>query len=143
MGESDEVGAADFVDFRGLGGPLQSPILSQPTPPPTSSLQQAEFELVQSGSPFGLELSRLLAFDDGPVQQSELHLDFWLRELSLSATPLQAAHAYFGISRGLRFLPRSHRRQRTHSTNYYKHEHARVVDKEFDRLLHAGFVAPV
>eukprot|EP01052_Picozoa_sp_SAG31_P044145 SAG31_NODE_7592_length_1645_cov_31.683053_2_plen_33_part_01 len=33
MGESDEVGAADFVDFRGLGGPLQSPILSQPTPP--------------------------------------------------------------------------------------------------------------
>eukprot|EP01052_Picozoa_sp_SAG31_P031703 SAG31_NODE_3388_length_4329_cov_5.938298_1_plen_149_part_00 len=77
------------------------------------------------------------------MQQSALHLGFWLQELSLSVHPQQAAHAYFGISRGLRFLPRGHRREATISTNYYKHEHALVVDKEFDRLLHAGFVAPV
>lgn len=136
---------ADFVDFRGLGGPWSSPHRVSPgeLPRPSTSLQELELQVVGTDTIFGRELARLLLYDDGQVQQSELHLSSWLSELSQSASPLQAAHAYWAVSRGVRFLPRGHRRPRTRSPNYFKAEHRDVVAAEFRRLCSHGYVCEV
>jgi len=139
VGEGHGSNGEDFVDFCGLGGPL--PDSGRPAAPggPLTALAAEEFSHVSSGSAFGDELGRLYAQDPGGVINTRLHLAAWLSELSQSSRPRQAAHAYWAVSRGLRFLPRNHQRSTTHSANYFKHEHASVVQSEFDRLRSRGF----
>eukprot|EP01050_Picozoa_sp_SAG11_P017427 SAG11_NODE_2514_length_3266_cov_6.464162_2_plen_648_part_00 len=134
-----------FIDFNGLGGPCEelSPaaaVAQALVAPATDELASLENGVVASQSSFGVELARLRTQDPAPVTQSKLHLAAWLRELAQSAFPVQAAHAYYGVSRGIRFLRRGHQRAATESANYYKPEHRAVVLKEFGRLRAAGFV---
>ena len=160
-------GDADgFADFNGLGGPLESAASTSsaspaatPTGPPTpttstpraaatakqpptphSHLHRLERALCDTNSAFGAELGRLALLDPAPVQPTALHLPVWLDELSQSATPVQAAHAYWAVSRGMRILPRGHQRRPTRSPNYFKQEHHGVVTAEFDRLRRSGKV---
>ena len=135
------------MDFNGLGGSLidMTPATVVPealAQPGGGSLRTAEDVILQSGSAFGEELARLRVFDYSPVVVSKLRLDHWLHELSQSETPTQAAHLYWALRSGIRFLPRGHRRRPSRSPNYFDEGHRTVVYSEFERLDRRGFTRP-
>ena len=144
----------DFVDFCGLGGPVESDLppreavaaaVDQPLPNghhdgAGAALRRAEDQVIRSATLFGVELARLRLSDAGEVAQTGLILRVWLEELAQSTFPVQAAHAYWAVSRGIRFLPRGHQRRGSKSRNYYKAEHTEHVRAEFRRLRQKAFV---
>jgi hypothetical protein len=145
----------DFIDFCGLGGPLESSLPGEEAVSRALTQHEArdigiegvlllekEDDVIRSNTTFGVELARLRVLDPAPIAQSRLVLPTFLTELSLSTCPVQSAHLYWGLSRGLRFLPRGHKRAPTKSANYYKAEHRHVVLKEFARLAASGFTRP-
>ena len=103
------------------------------------TLRVCEDDIIRSRTEFGVELARLRVLDPAPVVHSKLVLKTWLQELSQSGSPVQAAHAFYALSRGMRFLPRNHERAPTRSPNYFTAEHAPVVRKEFTRLAAMGY----
>lgn len=85
------------------------------------------------------ELSKLIAADDGRFAHSGRNPMEWLK-LAINDNTKQAAHIYWAISRGCRFLEKGQARTPTASKNYFAAELAEFAKSEVMRQVNKGFL---
>ena len=87
------------------------------------NIWSSENAIISKSKKFGVALTTLRLWEpNAPYLHTNLDLQEWLDRLCKIGT-IEAADAYWGISRGLELLPKTLKRKATSTPNYYKKEH--------------------
>jgi hypothetical protein len=105
-----------------------------------ANLFKKENDSVTGNSTFGKALAKLRVLRLGaPFIHTNLHLEQWLARLQRIDT-VEAADAYWGVSRGLEVVPHTEVRDTTNTPNYYDEAHADLVRTELKRVMQDGYI---
>ena len=100
-----------------------------------------ENKMIRSSTIFGLALAKLREWEPkAPYLHTDLNLLRWLVNLSRVGS-IEAADAYWGVSRGLELLPKDLTRASTSTPNYFKKEHTPYVKSELERVFKQKHIA--
>ena len=100
-----------------------------------------ENKIISSNNKFGNALAILRAWEPtAPYLHTDLNIVAWLTKLDRIGT-IEAADAFWGISRGLEILPKDLKRESTSTSNYYKKEHTPYVKEEVERIFKEKHIA--
>ena len=92
-------------------------------------------------SNFGIALAVLrLQKPRAPYLHTNMHVGEWLARLSKLNT-VEAADAFWGISRGFEIISPDLEREPTKTKNYYDPEHESLVRSEIRRILQDGYIS--
>ena len=106
-----------------------------------SAIWKLENNILSSKTVFGNALTILRLWEpNSPPLHTDLDLEQWLVRLSRIGT-IEAADAYWGISRGLELLPKNLERRATNTPNYFKKEHTPYVKEEVERVFKLKHIA--
>ena len=105
-----------------------------------NKLWQEENKIIKSNSIFAFALAKLRCWEkDAPRIHTNLNLHQWLVDLS-DLNMVEAADAYWGVSRGVEILDKNLNRDNTKTPNYYKKEHKDLFNSEIDRVCKEGYI---
>jgi hypothetical protein len=103
-------------------------------------LWQEENKIIKSNSIFGFALAKLRCWEkDAPRLHTNLNLHQWLSDLS-DLNTVEAADAYWGVSRGVEILDKNLNRDNTKTPNYFKKVHKDLFNSEIDRVCKEGYI---
>ena len=103
-------------------------------------LFENENQCIIDHSTFGLALANLRnTRPEAPFLHTNLHLESWLSRLDELNT-VEAADAYWGISRGIEVIPSNPDRIPTTTPNYFDKKHEDLVREEIKRVVQDGYI---
>jgi hypothetical protein len=104
-------------------------------------LFETENVSISSLSTFGTALAALrLNKPNAPFLHTNLHVEAWLTKL-INLNSVEAADAYWAVSRGLEIIPPNLDREPTVTPNYYDKQHEFLVKKEIKRVMQDGYIS--
>ena len=105
------------------------------------NIWNSENAIISKNKPFGAAIMTLRLWEpNAPYLHTNLDLQIWLNRLYKIGT-IEAADAYWGISRGLELLPKTLKREATSTPNYFKKEHTPYVKEELERVFASKHIA--